>query len=448
MSWLVNLLAFLVVIGILVTVHEFGHFWVARRCGVGVQRFSIGFGRVLWRRYGRDGVEYAISALPLGGYVKMLDEREEAVPADQLSRAFNRKPLWQRNAVIIAGPAFNFAFAVLVFWALFLMGDTVLRPVLGDIASDTPAAEAGFQPGDEIRAVAGREVAGWSDVMRQVLSQGAGNEALPVTVATATGERVTRELNMAAIGPIGEQDNVMQALGWQPKRPPLPPVIQEVRSGDPAAAAGLRSGDRLVSVAGSAIEDWQGLVDAIEAHRGESMRLIVERGSDAIEIEVTVPEEGPIGVIPQRPEPGVLDAYQRELTYGVVGAFVRGAEETWNRATFMVTITGKMITGDASTRAISGPVGIAEYAGTSASLGLVPFLTLLATISISLGIINLFPIPILDGGQLLFNACEWVMGRPLSESAQAMGTQVGLALIVMLMTLAFYNDLLRVLGAE
>ncbi len=446
MSLIINAVAFLIVIGILVTVHEFGHFWVARRCGVGVERFSIGFGRVVLRRFGRDGVEYALSAIPLGGYVKMVDEREGSVPEDQLHRAFNRKPLWQRNAVIVAGPAFNFIFAILVFWGLFLLGDTVMRPVLDDVPPQTPAAEAGFQSGDEIRRVGSKEVSGWSEVMREVLAQGAGNASLPVTVRTAEGSERTRQLDVAAIGPAGQQEDPMQALGWRPQRPPLPAAIRQVLPDTPAARAGLEAGDRLEAIGGQSIDQWQGLVDGIEAHRGQSMRITLVRDGERRQLAVAVPDEGKIGVAPAAPEPDDLAPYQRRIEYGPIAALGRGLTETWDYLRLTVTIAAKIVTGDASTRNISGPVSIAEYAGTSATYGIKPFLNLLGTISISLGLINLFPVPVLDGGHLLFNTCEWVMGRPLSEHAQSVGTQIGLALIVMLMALALYNDLLRVMG--
>jgi len=448
MSAAIDIVAFLVVIAILVTVHEYGHFWVARRCGVAVQRFSIGFGPVLLRRQGRDGVEYAMSAIPLGGYVKMLDEREGEVPSHQLHRAFNRQPLWQRNAVIAAGPLVNFLFAVLVFWALFLMGDTVLRPLIGDVTPQSPAAEAGFQPGDEITAVGGSVVDGWNDVLKQLLSQGPGNPSLPVAVRTQEGRNVTRELDVTAIGPMGSQRDVVSALGWQPKRPPRPAVIGDVLDDSAAARAGLAAEDRIVKAGDNAIDGWQALVTAIERHRGDTMPLVVERDGSLRQVRVAVPDQGKIGIQSKPPEPGVLDQYQRKVQYSVLGALGRGATETWDHARLMVTVLAKMVTGQASLRNISGPVHIADYAGDSAQLGLKPFLNLMALISISLGIINLLPIPVLDGGQILFNACEWLLRRPLPESAQAIGTQIGLALIAMIMGLALYNDLLRALGAE
>ena len=446
MSLILNAAAFLVVIGILVTVHEFGHFWVARRCGVGVERFSIGFGRVLLRRYGRDGVEYALSAIPLGGYVKMVDEREGTVPADQRHRAFNRKPLWQRNAVIVAGPAANFLFAIVVFWGLFLLGDTVIRPVLDDVPTQTPAAAASFEAGDEILRVGGKPVRGWSEVMREVLARGAGNTSLPIAVRTAQGDERIRNLDVAAIGAVGQQENPMEALGWRPQRPPLPAKISRVQPDSPAQRGGVEAGDRLVAISGQAVDRWQGLVDAIEAHRGEGMRITVERDGERRELTVAVPEEGKIGVAPTPPEPEDLAPYQDRVEYGPIGALRRGIGETWDYLRLTVTIAGKIVTGDASTRNISGPVSIAEYAGTSASYGIKPFLNLLGMISISLGLINLFPVPVLDGGHLLFNTCEWVMGRPLSEHVQSVATQIGLALIAMLMAMALYNDLLRVMG--
>lgn len=446
LNLLISVVAFLVVIGILVPVHEFGHFWVARRCGVAVQRFSLGFGPVLLRRRGRDGVEYAVSAIPLGGYVKMLDEREDEVPADQRHRAFNRKPLWQRNAVIVAGPLFNFIFAVLVFWVFFLMGDTVLRPVIDDVRTESPAAEAGFEAGDEIVRVGDSDVDGWSAAIREMMARGAGNEALDVTVRRSGGAEEVRQLDVASIGIVGQQDNPMEALGFRPA-PAAPAELARVTADSPASRAGLKAGDRVVAAGGRDIERWRELVRAIEDNRGDSMRLVIERDGSKRELTVDVPEAGRIGVAGEGPPGEALAEYRRQVTYGPIEALTEGSREAWNYGRLMVTVAGKMLTGQASVRNINGPVTIADYAGTSVSYGLQPFLNLLALISISLGLVNLLPIPVLDGGQLLFNGFEWVLGRPLSEEVQALGTQIGLALILMLMVVAVHNDLLRIMGA-
>lgn len=447
MNLLTNVLAFIAVIGILVTVHEFGHFWVARRCGVRVLRFSIGFGRVIARRFDRDGTEYAISAIPLGGYVKMLDEREAPVAETELDRAFNRKPLWQRNAIILAGPVFNFLFAILVYWALFLMGDTVLRPVVSEPPAETAAAAAGFRGGDEITAVAGEPVVGWNDVVKQLLAEGTGNSALAITVATAEGNEATRRLDVAGIGPVGEQPNVLRALGLLPKGPPVPPVVERVQPGSAAEQAGLRADDRVVAAGGEAIDDWRDLSEHVDGAAGEPLQLSVEREGGRRELTVAVPDNGTIGVYARPPEDSVRQRYYRELDYGPLAALGRGVNETWDQGVLMVTMTAKIITGEASTKNLSGPINIAQYAGDSVGMGPGAFLTLLALISISLGVINLLPVPVLDGGHLLFNACEWVLGRPLSDQAQAVGNQVGFAIILLLMGFAFYNDLIRILGA-
>jgi len=390
-----NALAFVVVIAILVTVHEFGHFWVARRCGIKVLRFSLGFGRVIARRQGRDGTEYAVSAIPLGGYVKMLDETEGEVPVAEQHRAFNRQRLWRRNAVIVAGPLFNFLFAILVYWVLFGMGETVLRPVLDEVPADTPAAAAGFQTGDEIQTVAGESVTGWRDVIKQVMGSGAGNPALPVTVVTPSGERITRKLDVARIGPLGQDPDILGALGWQPARPALPTRIAEVEAGSAAARAGLSEGDRIVAVDAEPIERWRQLADAVRDATGETLPLTLVGDGGRRTLEVAVPAAGKIGVRADPPSDAMRERYTRDVEYGPLEALGRGVGETWAQGQLMLTVSWQMVTGAASTRNISGPVSIAEFAGDSMTMGLRAFLTLLAVISISLGVVNLLPVPVL-----------------------------------------------------
>ncbi|PWG63911.1 RIP metalloprotease RseP [Sediminicurvatus halobius] len=451
MGVLIDILGFIVAIGILVTVHEFGHFWVARLVGVRVTRFSVGFGRPLLRRMGRDGTEYVIAAIPLGGYVKMLDEREENVPAEQAAGAFNRKPLWARNAVIVAGPAFNFLFAIVAYWGVFVVGATEVRPIIGEINEGTPAAEAGFQPRDELRAIGGREVQAWDGAIMALIEH-AGDDDVPVRVQRPDGTERERLLDLDDAGLLGDDPDVLSALGLQPWTPQVPPDIGRIMPDGAAAGTDLRPGDRVQAVDGEPVADWRGLVDAIQARPGETVRLTVARDGAAREIEVTLGSrdgaEGPVGVLgvtPRVPE-DLYSELRREVRYGPLAAVPEAVSATWQASALTVEVLAKMITGEASVKNLSGPLNIAQYAGDSVSLGITPFLKFLAIVSISLGILNLLPVPVLDGGHLLYNGIEWVRGRPLSEAAQGFGQQIGLAVLFLLMAVAFYNDLLRIFG--
>jgi len=451
MGWLMNILGFVVAIGILVTVHEFGHFWVARRVGVRVLRFSVGFGRPLLRRVGRDGTEYVIAAIPLGGYVKMLDEREGAVPTAESHAAFNRKPLWARNAVIVAGPLFNFLFAVIAYWGVFVVGATELRPVVGTVPEGTPAAAAGFQERDELRAIGDREVQAWDGVIMALIEH-AGDAAVPVEVSRPDGTRRERRLSLDDAQLLGEDPNVLGVLGLQPWTPELPPRIGRVMPDGAAAGTTLLAGDEIRALDSEPVPDWQALVDAVQARPGATVTLEVAREGSMRTLQVTLGSrqgpQGPVGVLGVTPEvPDDLYAdLRREVRYGPLAALPQAAAATWQASTLTVEVLFKMITGEASVKNLSGPLNIAQYAGDSVSLGITPFLKFLALVSISLGILNLLPVPVLDGGHLLYNGIEWLRGRPLSEAAQGFGQQIGLAVLFLLMAVAFYNDLLRIFG--
>lgn len=451
MGWLTDILGFVVAIGILVTVHEFGHFWVARKVGVRVLRFSVGFGRPLLRRVGRDGTEYVIAAIPLGGYVKMLDEREGAVPTAASHAAFNRKPLWARNAVIVAGPLFNFLFAVIAYWGVFVVGATELRPVVGAVPEGTPAAAAGFRERDELRAIGDREVRAWDGVIMALIEH-AGDAQVPVEVTRPDGTVRERRLDLGGVELLGEDPNVLAVLGLRPWTPELPPRIDRVVPGGAAAGTTLQSGDEIRAVSGEPVADWQALVDAVQARPRETVTLEVAREGATRRVEVTLGSregpDGPVGVLgvtPHVPEDLYADM-RREVRYGPLAALPQAAAATWQASTLTVEVLFKMVTGEASVKNLSGPLNIAQYAGDSVSLGITPFLKFLAIVSISLGILNLLPVPVLDGGHLLYNGIEWVRGRPLSEAAQGFGQQIGLAVLFLLMALAFYNDLLRIFG--
>lgn len=452
MSLLINILGFVLVIGVLVAVHEFGHFWVARRVGVRVLRFSIGFGRPLLQRTGAEGTEYVLAAIPLGGYVKMLDEREAPVDEAEQHRAFNRQPLWARNAVICAGPAFNFALAIVAYWLVFVIGATEVRPVIGPVAPESPAATAGLASGDEFLRVDGSRVQAWDETVMTLIGA-ADNGPFPIEVERAGGARASLDLDLTGVQLLEEQGEVLERIGLQPMQPRIDPVINEVVEGSSAARAGLQPGDRIRALDGEPMDTWRALVMAIRDRPEQTVSLAFERQGDTLTRTFTLDSRGSgadrtgvLGVTPQVPE-GTFSNLRHEVRYGPVAAVGEAVGSSWRAATLTIDVLVKMVIGEASVKNLSGPINIAQYAGDSVSLGLIPFLKFLAIVSISLGILNLMPVPVLDGGHLLYNTIEWVRGRPLSEAAQGMGQQIGMVLLFMLMALAFYNDLNRIFGA-
>jgi regulator of sigma E protease len=445
-DYLTTILAFIVAIGVLVAVHEFGHFWVARRLGIRVLRFSIGFGKALWSRTSRkDGVEYVIAALPLGGYVKLLDEREGNVPASEAHRAFNRQPVWKRIAVLLAGPAFNLIFAVLMYWILFVAGVPALRAFVGEVAPDSIAAEAGLRRGDQIVAVGGTRVETLEAATLAILQDLVDDGTIAMRVRGADGAE--RDLTLVAgerARALTEPDALYPGLGFQIGRPRVPAVIAKVRDNSAAARAGLRAGDEIVSFDGEPIDDFAQLVRLVEPKAGERVMLQVKRDGQIVEVPVELAAEevggrriGRIGVEANMEQ---LFALQK---YGAVAALGQATGKTWDMSTFTLRIIGRIVTGDVSLKAISGPISIAETTGFAARQGWRTFLSTLAIISISLGILNLLPIPILDGGQVVYQLAELVRGRPVSERALLVGQQIGIAMLLLMMTVAFYNDIAR-----
>ena len=451
-SLIFTLGSFLVALGVLITVHEFGHFWVARRMGVRVLRFSIGFGQPLWKRTARDGTEYVIAAIPLGGYVKMLDEREAPVAEEDLPRAFNRKPLWRRSAIVVAGPLFNFLFAILAYWGIYVTGDVGARALVGTVRPDSPAEVAGFRPGDEILAVDGRRTPTWESVLFALMAaQGEGRD-LPIRIREADGDESVLRLDSQTLSRLGDDPKVLAHLGLEPARPELPPVIGEVVVGEPADEAGLRAGDRLLRADGKPLKTWKAWVDYVRARPGKPIRVELERNGRRLTLQLTpraLPTEkgvvGRIGAGVQVPE-GLFDRYRAEVRYGPGEALIQAWDKTWDLSATMLRVMGRMLTGKASIENLSGPITIAQTAGQAANVGFAYFVKFLAVVSISLGVLNLFPIPVLDGGHLLFFLIEAVKGSPLSERAMEQGQRIGIAFLVGLMSLAFYVDLQRLLG--
>jgi len=462
------LASFVFALAILITVHEFGHFWVARHLGVKVLRFSVGFGKPLLKRVSpRDGTEFVIAALPLGGYVKMLDEREEKVPEHLMHLSFNRQRLWKRVAIVAAGPAANLLFAVLAFWIIMVAGEVGLRPLVGEVTTGSAAAEAGFAPGDELIRVGDRPTPTWQAAGYAFTAEALDNRDLPVQVRDASGSEAERVIDGAALAALAEDPAILSHLGLTPAYPPVPPRIGELQQGEPAALAGLQLGDLVVAIDDEPISEWETLVEKVQAHPGRPLRFTIERGPEphperldltviprakpALETEMADAgaatadrEVGYIGVGREISEE-LRAAYWTKVRRGPGEALGAAVAKTADISVLVVRVIGRLLTGRSSVdKTLGGPISIAQMAGKSASGGY--FLEFLALISISLGVINLFPIPILDGGHLLYFAIEAVKGSPLSEAAQIQGQRIGIVLIAALMSLAFYADISRLVG--
>jgi regulator of sigma E protease len=447
---------FVIAVGLLVTIHEFGHFWVARRLDFKVLRFSVGFGRPLWsRRIGRDRTEIAIAPIPLGGYVKLLDEREGPVPPEDLARSFTRKHPFKRILVLLAGPSFNILFAIVVLAGIMCVsGITQYLAVVGDVTAGSMAANAGLRSGDTIVAINGSQVGEQQDVIFGLLDAMSSRGDADLTVRSSQGQVHHVDFNVsdpAARRRLTTLPELFTGLGFQFWEPPIPPVLTHVLPDGPAARAGLQAGDRILSVNGQAVQDFEDVVTLVTPHPGGTISLTYERDSQMHTVQVEVSSEEVDGKYVGRIEAeGVLPAdipyppgMVRHLRLSPVAAVGRATEEAWDMTALQGTLFWRMMLGQVSLRNLSGPVSIAEYAGQSASQGAGAFLDFLVLISLSLGFLNLLPIPILDGGQIVFQLVEWVKGSPMSERAQAFGQQVGIALLILLMGVALFNDIAR-----
>jgi regulator of sigma E protease len=453
MTILTSLAAFIVAIGVLVTIHEYGHYLAARLMGVKVLRFSIGFGKPVYQRvFGRDRTEFVVAAIPLGGYVKMLDEREAPVPDAELGRAFNRKRLGARNFVIAAGPVANFLFALVAYAVMFMIGVPGLKPIIGDVDPASAAASGGLQHGDEILMVGNRRVQDWDQANLRLLDHAVRADEVVITVLDRDGREVRRTVPLENRRDLLGQGQFLERLGITPYRPTLQPLIGSIERGSPADEAGLQPGDRVLSVDGESVDSWSAWVDRIQAAPGQVLQVRVEREDGPVELRM-VPAEAEIdgerrgrigaGVDTDQPQ---LREISTLVRLGPVEGFVSGAARTWEVSVLTLRVLWRMMTGEASVKNIAGPVTIAEYAGMTAIIGITAFLGFLALVSVSLGIINLLPIPVLDGGHLMFNLIEWVKGSAVSERTQLIGQQLGLLAIGALMLLAFYNDFARLFG--
>ena len=449
MELIQTIVSFLVALLILVSVHEFGHFYVARRCGVKVHRFSIGFGKVLWSRRDKQGTEYALAALPLGGYVKMLDEREGEVAPEDRHQAFNNKTVWQRIAIVAAGPLANFLLAILLFWILLLQGQRDLIPIIDTVEPGSIAAQAGLEAGQEIVAVDGEPTPTWQALNKALLNRlgESGKIAFKVAYPDSHFNYESEAQLVEWLREASDPDPVA-GLGITLYLPEIPPIIGEVIADSPAEKAGLKTGDKILRVDDLAINDWQAWVEYVRKNPGKALQVSLERDTQSLQVTL-IPElieesgehHGRVGVGVKAyilPEEMI-----RSYNYSIAGAFVAGVNKTWETSGFVLLSVKKLILGEISTKNLSGPITIAKVAGSSAEGGLRSFIGFVALLSVFLAVFNLLPIPVLDGGHLFYYLIEVIKRKPVSDKVQILGYQVGLFLVISLSVLALYNDIMR-----
>ena len=440
--------AFILALGILVAVHEWGHFYVARKCGVQVERFSIGFGKPIWRKLSKSGTEYVIAMIPLGGYVRMLDGRIDDVPPELESKAFNNKTVLQRMAIIAAGPGVNFIFAFFALWLMYIVGLETVKPIVKAVEPDSIAHVAGVQPGDEIINIDGRNTPDWEAVNLELVSNiGGDNTVVTVRNSSNTEKELTFTLDTWNFDP--DIESPLSSLGLTPFRPNPTLTVGFVGDDSAAKEAGLLPGDKIVALNGNKLASWNALVDEVVESPGEVISLAIERDGQQQTLRATIArrdtpqgQSGYLGVSPtfeSWPE-GYVFTHQ----YGIIEAIGTALDKTWRLMTLSVEMIGKLLTGDVSVKNLSGPISIAQGAGTSAGYGLAYFLSFLALISVNLGIINLLPLPMLDGGHLMFFIVEWIIGKPVPEAVQEWGYRIGGVLLFMIMGIAIFNDIARI----
>ena len=445
---------FVISVGVLITFHEFGHFWVARFFNVKILRFSIGIGRSIYaKRFGKDQTEFSIGLLPLGGYVKMLDDREGEVTEEEKKREFNSKPIWQRFCIVLAGPIFNFIFAIFMYSIIYSIGMNALKPIIGDVEPSSISEESGFVKGQEILAINGIKTPTWPTVVDSLVSNIVSENIVSIDVINADGDKQALNLNLSNIS-IDEiaDGNLLNKLGLSIVKFELPAVIGEIEKNSPAEASRLLKNDRIIAINSNLINSWGELVEIIKGNPGEYLNVEILRDETLINIQLK-PENyqlddeniGRIGVRPAINN-DLYDSYYALEQYSIHLAILRAFHKTWEMSVLTLKVLAKMITGDVSVKNLSGPISIAKYAGQSASIGMTQLLTFLAIVSISLGVLNLLPIPLLDGGHLVYYVIEFITGKPVSDSIQITGQQIGLVLLLGLMGLALYSDFVRLLG--
>ncbi len=455
MGFLLTIAAFIVALSVLIIVHEYGHYWVAQRCNVKVLRFSVGFGKPIWSKtIGRDQTEWVLAAVPLGGFVKMLDERDGEVAPHERDRAFNRKTVWQRFAIVLAGPVANFLAAILLYWALYLYGTPGLIPVMGDPRPGSAVMQAGFVVGDTVTRVDGTEIRSWQDFRWIMLRKALDKQSIQIDLKTAQGDAVVRELGLHQLTSSDLESDLLGVLGFVPLRVPFRPVIGELSHGGAGARADLQKGDLVLAIDGAAINGWDALVAKVRSAPGKTLLFRIKRGDVEMSAVPVTPDAvngqgatfGRIGASPAM-DPEAMRRMVTDVRYGPVESFERAVVKTWETAIFSLRMLGKMVVGEVSLKNLSGPITIADYAGQSAQNGWISYLLFLALISISLGVLNLLPVPLLDGGHLMYYSIEIITGKPVSEKIMEAGQHVGMAMLFALMVFALYNDINRLIGS-
>ena len=450
---LYSIVAFLVAISVLIAVHEFGHFWVAKKLGVKVLRYAIGFGKPIWKRTaGPDQTEYVLGSLPLGGYVKMLDEREMDVAQDELHRSFNRQKVSTRFAIVAAGPLFNFLFAIIAYWLMLGIGVSGIKPVIGKLDENSVVAQAGFAEHDEIVSINGRSTPIWDAALKELVAAAVEGEVATVEVIEQSGLSTTKKLDFSTTENADDPAEVLKAIGLKAWQPLIKPIIGQVVSDSPAALSGMKTDDEIIELDNKPIKDWFELVEYVSARPDTNIevKLIRDTVLQTLKVKIGSAERngkkiGRLGIGPKKSEP-IPAEMKAEHRYGLIDGIVQSTGLVWRNSMLTLNMIGKLIIGEASLKNLSGPINIAVYAGYSASAGLPRFLDFLAIVSISLAVINLLPIPVLDGGHLFYYLIEIVKGSPVSEQFEAIGQRIGILIIVMMMSLAIMNDIFRLLG--
>ena len=453
-------LAFILTLGLLVTVHEYGHFQVARWCGVKVLKFSIGFGKPLWsKKIGLDQTEFVLAAIPLGGFVKMLDEREfeqdEVSPGDysetQLKRAFNRQSVNKRIAIVLAGPMANLLLAIFLYWLLFMTGVVGMKPALGKVLNSSPAATANFVSGETIQKINGRVVSTWQEVSWFLLNESLKNSSVEIQAISSNQEILTHQLSLSTINIDDVSKDTLTLLGLTVLQPNIAARVGDVVNGSPADLAGLKTNDLVLLIGNTQVKSWEDFVDVVRQHANFPLDMLVLRNSAEIKLTVRPSaviehgkEVGRIGAA-LRIEQSELDRFFVTVHYSAIQSLVKATEKTWETAIFSLKMLGKMVSGQASWKGMSGPVTIANYAGQSAGMGIKVFIGFLALISISIGVLNLLPIPVLDGGHLMYYMVEILTGKAVPESLMVVGQKIGFSMLGFMMVIAFYNDINRLI---